>query len=99
MDLISVTNVNKVYEHDSRTVEVLSDFNMHVRSGEIVAVLGPSGCGKTTLLRIVAGLVPPTSGEVRIGDKKPSEYSLGGTISFVFQKPLLFPWRTVEQNV
>jgi NitT/TauT family transport system ATP-binding protein len=99
MNFITVSKVGKVYQRNSDCVAALSDFTMQVSEGESVAVLGPSGCGKTTLLRIVAGLIAPTHGRVMIGLRAPSDYFTEGGIGFVFQKPILFPWRTVIQNV
>lgn len=79
---------------------VLREVSLAAEPGELVALLGPSGCGKTTLLRVVAGLHPPDSGEVRFGDSVvtnlPAERR--GAV-MVFQRPLLFPHLTVAGNV
>ena len=78
----------------------LEDLNLAVEPGELVALLGPSGCGKTTALKVVAGLLRPTSGDVRVGGR-----SVVGTpperreAAMVFQKPLLFPHMSVARNV
>jgi NitT/TauT family transport system ATP-binding protein len=66
---------------------------------EFVSLVGPSGCGKTTVLRIVAGVVSPTSGTVRIDGVAPEESRAAGTIGMVFQRPVLLPWRSARQNV
>jgi NitT/TauT family transport system ATP-binding protein len=70
--------------------------DLHLRLGDAgpVAILGPSGCGKTTLLRLMAGLLRPQAGAIRI--RGPVE---NGAVSFVFQEPRLFPWLTVLENV
>ena len=81
----------------SRDVLALTDVSLTVPAGAFVALLGPSGCGKTTLLRILAGLEPPTSGRVTIDDvpvTEPSEH-----VAFVFQSSVLLPWRSVLANV
>jgi ABC-type Fe3+/spermidine/putrescine transport system ATPase subunit len=79
---------------------VLRDFTLDVAGGELVALLGPSGCGKTTILKIIAGLLQPVSGEVRFNGESvlrvPAEKR--GAV-MVFQKPLLFPYLTVAENV
>ena len=78
----------------------LSELTLSVKPGELVALLGPSGCGKTTALKVIAGLLSPTRGDVRIG----GESVLGVPperrgAAMVFQKSLLFPHMTVEGNV
>ena len=65
-----------------------------VTRGAFVSLLGPSGCGKSTLLRIIAGLVPPSSGRVRWRGQ-----GVAGSIGFVFQEPTLMPWANVWDNV
>ena len=79
---------------------VLRDFSLAVNDGEMMALLGPSGCGKTTILKIIAGLLPPVSGDLRFNHESvltiPAERR--GAV-MVFQKPLLFPYLTVAENV
>ncbi|HEU5273556.1 MAG TPA: ABC transporter ATP-binding protein [Xanthobacteraceae bacterium] len=77
-------------------LEALRAINLTVAPGEFISLVGPSGCGKTTFLRIVAGLEPATSGEVRI-DGKPVTKP-GGDRGFVFQNDNLLPWRSVLAN-
>ncbi len=69
-----------------------------VAEGETVTLLGPSGCGKTTLLRLIAGLETPTSGEIVVNGMTPSEARRHKQIGFIPQAPALLPWRTVEAN-
>jgi NitT/TauT family transport system ATP-binding protein len=78
-------------------LEVLRDVSVAVRPNEVVALLGPSGCGKSTILRILAGLIQPSSGEVRCHGAPLSGLAPG--IAIVFQGFALFPWMTVQQNV
>jgi NitT/TauT family transport system ATP-binding protein len=78
-------------------VPVLQDVSLTVERGEFVAILGPSGCGKSTLLKLVAGLTPCTSGEIRM--EALTLRSARAVISFVFQDATLLPWRTVEKNI
>ena len=77
----------------------LDDINLSVSSGEFIALVGPSACGKSTLLRIVGGLLQPTSGRVSVNGKTPSEARRDVDFGFVFQQPTLFPWLRVLGNV
>ena len=81
------------------TLEALRPVDLEVAPGEVVTLLGPSGCGKTTLLRIIAGLEPATSGSVTIDGEPPAAARACKRIGFVPQSPALLPWRTVEANV
>jgi NitT/TauT family transport system ATP-binding protein len=78
-------------------VKALEDVAFAVRAEEFVAVVGPSGCGKTTVLKILAGLVPPTSGAVEVFGA-PVRGPVAG-VGMVFQAPVLLRWRTVLDNV
>ena len=99
----TIRNVRKVFSagellsRSSEPVVALDDANFEFEQGQLVALLGPSGCGKTTLLRIVAGLIPKTSGSVVIGGREVVEPL--GDYGFVFQSPSLMPWRSVIDNV
>jgi NitT/TauT family transport system ATP-binding protein len=77
-------------------LEVLRDIDIEVERGEFIAVVGPSGCGKTTLLRMVAGLEPVTSGTIMLDGKRVNRP--GSNRGFVFQNDSLLPWRTVLAN-
>jgi sulfonate transport system ATP-binding protein len=76
---------------------VLTDVDLDVAAGEVVALLGASGSGKSTLLRLVAGLDSPTSGTVTIGGRRVT--GIEARAAVVFQEPRLLPWRTLAQNV
>ena len=79
------------------TVEALKDINVQIRNGEFMSIIGPSGCGKTTLLKIIAGLIPLSAGEVRLEGQEVR--GPGRERSLVFQDFALLPWATVQQNV
>jgi NitT/TauT family transport system ATP-binding protein len=78
-------------------LEVFRDVNVEVGESEVLAVIGPSGCGKTTLLRCMDGLLPLSSGEIRIEGQRVTAPREG--VAMVFQHFGLFPWKTVFQNV
>src|SRR4029079_705368 len=87
----------KGVSHSFGDLQVLSDINFTVESGEILAVIGPSGCGKSTLLGMIGGLLKPCAGEILISGSRPAD-SLN-PLTYVFQDFALLPWRTVEANV
>lgn len=76
---------------------ILDRINLNARPGDFVSLIGPSGCGKSTLLRLIAGLSPVTSGDIRIAGRSPAEAA--AELAFVFQEPTLLPWLTVAANV
>jgi len=90
---VSVSNVSKNYGD----VEALKDLSLEFPKGQLTSLLGPSGCGKTTLLKIIAGLLEPTAGEILV-DGKPVD-GPGPDRAFVFQDFALLPWASVIRNV
>ncbi|MEJ0079202.1 MAG: ABC transporter ATP-binding protein [Alphaproteobacteria bacterium] len=96
--LIHLAGVKKVYRTRKAEFLALSEVTFDVAAGELVALVGPSGCGKTTLLKILAGLHPHDSGEVRIGSAA-QPFDPTRDIGMVFQQPLLLKWRRVVDNV
>jgi NitT/TauT family transport system ATP-binding protein len=77
-------------------VEALGGVDLKVRRGEFLSLVGPSGCGKTTVLRVIAGLLPPTRGRALVRGRDATER--GHDVGFLFQEPVLLPWRTVDEN-
>jgi NitT/TauT family transport system ATP-binding protein len=97
-DQIEVKNVSFEYTVDSGPVLAIKDINFVVGQSEFVCLVGPSGCGKTTILNILAGLLTPTGGEIRIGDSPiASNRQNRGVVFQDFSQ--LFPWRTARHNV
>ncbi|MGP1454287.1 MAG: ABC transporter ATP-binding protein [Treponema sp.] len=97
--ILSLKNVSKSFakvENDVVT-HALYNINFSLKKGEFVSLVGPSGCGKSTILRLVAGLIFPTQGQVMANGKKieKPEPDRG----MVFQNPTLFPWLTVKNNI
>jgi NitT/TauT family transport system ATP-binding protein len=92
--IVEVRDVAKIYDGG---VEALSGISLDFPEGQLTALLGPSGCGKTTLLKIIAGLIPATAGEVVV-DGRPVT-GPGPERAFVFQDFALMPWATVLRNV
>jgi NitT/TauT family transport system ATP-binding protein len=91
---VEVRGVAKTYDSG---VEALRDVSLVIPGGELTTLLGPSGCGKTTLLKIIAGLHPPSSGEIWVKGKKVD--GPGPERAFVFQDFALLPWANVLRNV
>ncbi|MEA3023044.1 MAG: NitT/TauT family transport system ATP-binding protein, partial [Alphaproteobacteria bacterium] len=96
--LVTIDHLRHLYDKGgAEDVVVLDDVGIELRDNEIVALLGRSGCGKSTLLRIIAGLMPATSGRVTIAGVPVD--GPAGDVAMVFQSFALFPWLTVLENV
>lgn len=94
---IELQEVAKTYHSQKGSIRALEPISFIIEDHRFVSLLGPSGCGKTTLLKIIDGLLPATSGRVRIDDKDVS--GPGPDRAVVFQDFALLPWRTVAGNV
>ncbi len=95
--LIEGRAVRKVYRTREGEVETLKPLDFDIRAGEFVSVVGPSGCGKSTLMKLVAGLLPITDGQLHLAGQpvKGPQTNVG----IVFQSALLLPWRRVIDNI
>lgn len=98
-NLLELKNVSKAfYRSDTATITTaIKNINLKVQDGEFVSIVGPSGCGKSTILRLVAGLIRPTRGELILNGEEIDRPSPDR--GMVFQHHTLFPWLTVEENV
>jgi len=99
MTLLEIDGVSKTYNPDApeSRVEAVRDIDLGIEKGEFLSIVGPTGCGKSTLLEIVAGLIAPTAGEVRIDGDPITEPRRD--VGVVFQEDSTFPWRTAFENV
>ncbi len=88
--MLEFKDVNYTYHTKEGETTAVKDLSFTVEKGQFVSVIGPSGCGKTTVLSLAAGLLSPSSGEIRRGE---------GEYGYMLQRDALFPWRTVEQNI
>jgi len=94
---LATHGVSKTFRKGEVEVEVLRDVSIEVGTGQFVSIVGASGCGKTTFLRVIDGLIRPSSGTITINGKDVT--SPGPDRGFVFQQDGLMPWRTVAANV
>ena len=94
---LDIAGVTKTFGSGEQTVQALGPLDLAIEAGTFVSIVGPSGCGKTTLLRLIAGLEPPTEGRMRRYGavlEGPSR-----EVGIVFQDHVLFPWASVLENV
>ncbi|HEY5303628.1 MAG TPA: ABC transporter ATP-binding protein [Acidimicrobiales bacterium] len=93
--MLEIQHLQKTYPGSESPA--LADFDLTIADGEFVSLIGPSGCGKTTALRIIAGLLDPSGGDVRFNGA--SALAPSRDKAMVFQQFNLFPWRTAQANV
>ena len=94
---LTLRNVTKTFTSEEGEIKALDPVNLDVKAQEFLCIVGPSGCGKTSLLRMIAGLEYPSSGEIILDGEKVSGPSPDR--GMVFQEYSLFPWKTVLKNV
>jgi len=94
---IAFDRVSVQFDTERGPMKVLDDVSFEIRQGEFVSIIGPSGCGKTTLMNLLGGFVPPTSGQVLL-DGRPVD-GPGPDRGVIFQEYGVFPWLTVRQNI
>jgi NitT/TauT family transport system ATP-binding protein len=97
--LVGISKSFAATESSGTPVLALSEISLDIRRGEFVSLIGPSGCGKSTLLRLIGDLTDPSGGTVLVNGKPAARARLDREYGMVFQSPVLFDWRTVEDNV
>jgi len=97
--MIEIKGVSKTYRSARGEVHSIEDISFSVNPGEFVSIIGPSGCGKSTLLKIIGDIIEPTAGSVTVDGFASRQARLKGMFSYVFQNPVLLPWRRVIENV
>src|SRR3569623_43974 len=94
---IELSEASVTFGRGDRAVPALSKTTMRIADGEFVALVGPSGCGKSTILRLVSGLVQPTSGVVIVGGREVAARAM--RVGMAFQNPTMLPWMTIARNI
>ncbi len=98
--VVRIAGVDKVFTAGSGSATTaLSGIDLEILRGEFVSLIGPSGCGKSTLLRVIGDLTSPSAGTVDVNRKTAHRARLARDYGMVFQAPVLFEWRSVEENV
>ena len=97
--IVDVQQVDKRFEMAGGTTVALQGIDLRIGDQEFVSLIGPSGCGKSTLLRLIADLTAPSAGQVTINGKPAGRARLDRDYGMVFQAPVLFDWRTIDENV
>jgi NitT/TauT family transport system ATP-binding protein len=96
---ITVEGLSVRYRSKGDTVLAVDDVSVDIPPRSFISVVGPSGCGKTTLLKVLSGVLKPSSGRVLFDGAAVDAKALAGQVGYVFQRPLLLPWRTALENV
>ena len=92
-----IEHLNKNFDVDGKSVNILNDISLNINEGEFVAIVGHSGCGKSTLLKIIAGLLEYDDGTVTLDNKRITKPDIDR--GMVFQEHRLFPWLTIKENI
>ncbi len=97
--VVTIRGVTKVFDVGADQTRALDGIDLEIGKGAFVSLIGPSGCGKSTLLRLIGDLTQPTAGQVQVNGKSAHQARIDRDYGIVFQSPVLFDWRTVEENV
>ena len=96
---IDIQDISVRFRTPDGPLLALEHISAHIEPRSFLTVVGPSGCGKTTLLKVLSGVLPPSAGEVCFDGRPLKEAAMTGHIGYVFQRPMLLPWRTALGNV
>jgi NitT/TauT family transport system ATP-binding protein len=96
---ITIEDLTLQYRAKGATVSALESVSIDIPPCSFVSIVGPSGCGKTSLLKVLSGVLKATKGRVLLDGVTIGEADLLGKVGYVFQRPLLLPWRTALENV
>ncbi len=96
--MIELDDVSLTYASKRADVDALAGISLSIEANTFVSFIGPTGCGKSSLLKLVAGLLTPSSGTIRVRGREVAEALRARSFGFVFQDPTLLPWRTVLGN-
>lgn len=94
---IEIKNISKTYCKNGTRFTALRETSVTIEQGKFACIIGPSGCGKSTLFNIIAGLVPPSTGDIIVNGE--SIIGKTGYVGYMLQKDMLLPWRTILDNV
>ena len=94
---IELSDASVTFGRGARAVPALATTTLRIGDGEFVALVGPSGCGKSTILRLVSGLVQPTTGVIIVGGREVAARAM--RVGMAFQNPTMLPWMTIERNI
>jgi NitT/TauT family transport system ATP-binding protein len=97
MPCVELRDVSLTYGPTTQSARAIEGVNLSMRRGEFIAVVGPSGCGKSSMMKLVSGLMPATTGEVRIDGRTINKPI--GNVGMAFQNSTLLPWRNIMQNI
>jgi NitT/TauT family transport system ATP-binding protein len=97
--VIEASKLGLTFQTNDGPVQALANVDLTIGKGEFVSFIGPSGCGKTTLLRVIADLEKPTSGNILVNGMSAEKAREARAYGYVFQAAALFPWRTIAGNV
>ena len=94
--VMELKNVSLIYQTPDDEITAIDGLTFDCKESEFLSIIGPSGCGKTSILSLIAGLIKPTSGSIKINGQTEN---LTSNLGYMFQKDHLFAWRTIEKNV